>query len=107
LSYPITPDGHYFVHQERLWRSTNPALDETRRQTLVSDLMTARREVAAAKRSGDETALTAARVKVNEAKIALGERGPTWWGDDTDYNRYLIKNTPYAAWWASRDDSSA
>jgi hypothetical protein len=30
----------------------------------------------------------------------LGERGPPWWDDGArDYNRYLVKNTPYAAWY--------
>ncbi|EMI16608.1 hypothetical protein RMSM_06477 [Rhodopirellula maiorica SM1] len=102
LKYPITPDGRYFVHRERLWRCTNPNLDEETRQRLVSELMTARREVAAARRSSDDNALAAARNKVHAAKVALGERGPTWWDDDRDYNRYLIKNTPYADWWSSR-----
>lgn len=103
MKHPTTPDGRYFVHKERLWRSTNPNLDEKTRQRLVDDLMTARRAVAAAKRAANEAALTAARRKVHAAKVALGERGPTWWNDDTDYNRHLIKNTPYADWWASRD----
>ncbi|WP_413431815.1 hypothetical protein [Crateriforma spongiae] len=62
--------------------------------------MTARRELAAAKRASDEAAIAAARKTIHAAKVALGERGPTWWNDDTDYNRHLIKNTPYADWWA-------
>lgn len=34
---------------------------------------------------------------VDRAKIALGERGPVWWVDGApDYNRHLLKNTPYA-----------
>lgn len=33
---------------------------------------------------------------VNAAKIALGERGPVWWEDGArDFNRHLVKNTPY------------
>ena len=40
-----------------------------------------------------------ARRRVDAAKIALGERGPVWWTDESpDYNRRLAKNTPYAAW---------
>jgi len=66
--------------------------------------MAARRDVAAAKKADDEDALADARRRVNEAKISLGERGPTWWDDDTDFNRCLIKNTPYADWWSSRGD---
>lgn len=102
LKYPTTPDGRYFVHKERLWRCTNPALDEAIRQRLVDELMTARRAVGAAKRNDDKAALTAARQRVHTAKVALGERGPTWWDDDTDYNRHLIQNTPYAQWWIAR-----
>jgi len=71
-------------------------LDEETRQRFVVELMTARREVAAAKRSGNKLALDDARKKVHAAKVTLGERGPTWWDDDTDHNRKLIKNTPYA-----------
>ncbi|QDT60579.1 hypothetical protein SV7mr_31030 [Stieleria bergensis] len=76
------------------------------RQTLVNDLMTARRDVGTTKRAGDEAATKAARAKVHAAKVALGERGPTWWDDDTDYNRHLIKNTPYAGWWSTRAQST-
>ena len=62
--------------------------------------MDARRAVRDAKRSEDPSALKDARAAVDEAKVALGERGPAWWGDDPDYNRYLAKNTPYADWYA-------
>ncbi|WP_347569049.1 hypothetical protein [Qipengyuania flavescens] len=59
--------------------------------------MDARRAVGAAKRAGDPAAEKAARAKVHQAKVALGERGPVWWDDGApDYNRHLIKNTPYA-----------
>jgi hypothetical protein len=31
----------------------------------------------------------------------LGERGPVWWHDGApDLNRHMIKNTPYADWFA-------
>ena len=41
----------------------------------------------------------AARLKVDAAKRALGERGTEWWNDCApDYNRKLAVNTPYAAW---------
>jgi len=46
-----------------------------------------------------------ARKRVQEAKVALGERGPVWWTDGTpDYNRHLAKNTPYAEWFAGVGD---
>ena len=40
----------------------------------------------------------------HDAKVALGERGPTWWGADADHNRYAPQNTPYADWWAGLSD---
>lgn len=44
----------------------------------------------------------AARAAVDTAKVALGERGPLWWSDGApDYNRKLVKNTPYAIWFAT------
>lgn len=97
-TYPVTPDGRYFVVRGRLWRKSNPSLHETKRVALVSELMAARRAVRDAK--GEENATAAARKRVDDAKIALGERGPTWWDDGApDYNRKLAKNTPYAGWW--------
>ncbi|WP_271079441.1 hypothetical protein [Aurantiacibacter sp. MUD61] len=89
-----TPDGRYIIVDGRLWRASNPALSEERRQHLVNELMDARRAVRDAK--GDPDKVKAARAKVHEAKVALGERGPVWWDDGApDYNRKLVKNTPY------------
>ncbi len=101
MTYPTTPDGRYFVHRGRLWRCTNPHLDKKLRQLLVNELMQARRAVRDAKRSGDREALKRARASVDAAKVALGERGPTWWEGDVDLNRKLVKNTPYADWFDS------
>lgn len=98
MSKLVTPDGRYFVHKGRLWRCTNPKLDESERSRLVRELMSARRAVRSAKASKDGTALRAARAVVNQTKIALGERGPTWWDGDEDFNRCLVENTPYADW---------
>lgn len=93
-----TPDGRYIVVRGRLWRSANPHLSESRRAELVAALMAARRAVKGA--TGAD--FTEARRAVNEAKVALGERGPVWWTDGApDYNRKMAKNTPYAAWLAS------
>jgi hypothetical protein len=96
-TYPETPDGRYFVVKGRLWRRSNPALDELTRAALVKDLMAARRAVRDA--SEGLPAMAEARIKVDAAKVALGERGPVWWDDGApDFNRHLAKNTPYAAW---------
>lgn len=97
--YPDTPDGRYFVVRGRLWRKSNPALPRSRRDELVKDLMSARRDVR--KFRGDEEGLSQARERVNAAKVALGERGPVWWTDGTpDFNRHLVETSPYADWYA-------
>ncbi len=101
---PRTPDGHYIVVKGRLWRATNPNLDETLKTTLIANLMTARRAVRDAGRAGDAEALSAARAAVNRAKHGLGERGAPWWTDGApDLNRRMVRNTVYAAWWDERD----
>ena len=98
-----TPDGRYFVVKGQLWRCTNPALDEATRQHWVNALMDARRAVKSAKGDADPQALKAARQQVQHAKVALGERGPVWWQDGApDFNRHLVKNTPYARWYAAQ-----
>ncbi|TCR00537.1 hypothetical protein [Neorhizobium sp. JUb45] len=97
--YPDTPESTYFVVRGRLWRKSNPALDEQTRQRLVKDLMSAMRDVRAAK--GNHAAQTDARRRVDDAKLALGERCPVWWNDgEPDFNRHLVKNSPYAMWFA-------
>lgn len=102
MRYPVTPDGRYFVVRGRLWRSTNPALAEEARHRLTGELMRARAAVGRALNQGDAVAEHHAREKVHEAKVALGERGPVWWNDGApDYNRYLVKNTPYREWFES------
>lgn len=100
MSSCITPDGRYIVVRGRLWRAANPALSVERRDALVRELMTARRAVREALRSGDAIALADARAAVNAAKVSLGERGPVWWTDGAeDFNRHLVKNSPYAEWY--------
>jgi hypothetical protein len=92
-----TPDGRYIIVRGRLWRKSNPALSYAERDQLTKELMAARRAVHAAMRAGDKGAEREARKNVDQAKHALGERGPVWWTDGTpDYGRKLLKNTPYA-----------
>lgn len=100
---PVTPDGRYLVVRGRLWRRSYPALPAEERDRLVHALMQARRGVRDAFARADAGALRTARADVQAAKVGLGERGPVWWDDGApDWNRYLAKNTPYAAWWAAR-----
>ena len=79
----------------------NPKLDEAERAGLVGRLMKARRAVRDAKRGADLKAEAAAHKAVDDAKRALGERGPVWWEDGApDLNRHMAKNTAYADWYA-------
>ena len=103
VAHPATPDGRYFVVRGRLWRLSNPALDEATRERLVRRLMRARRDIATARRTGDADLERRARRRVHSAKVALGERGPVWWDDSApDYNRRMAEDTPYAGWWRRR-----
>ena len=98
--HPVTPDGRYFVVGGRLWRMSNPALSEQERAELVRKLGAARQAVRISKR--DPCLLRKARNCVDEIKRARGERGEVWWNDSTpDYNRRMVQNTPYAAWFRS------
>lgn len=100
--YPVTPDGRYFVVRGRLWRIANPELPEQARARLVTELMRARRDVGKALLIKDAEAETLARQAVQVAKLGLGERGPTWWSDGApDYNRHMVRNTPYVQWHAA------
>jgi hypothetical protein len=103
--YQVTPDGRYFVVRGRLWRRTNPSLPPALKQSLVSELMAARRAVRDASNDAERRE---ARAAVNTAKHALGERGPVWWEDGApDYNRHLAKNTPYAEWFDGHANDGA
>jgi hypothetical protein len=89
-----TFDRRYIIIRGRLWRASNPDLPEPIRQSLVHSLMAARRAVRRFK--SDPKKLAKARSLVHQAKVLLGERGPVWWQDGApDYNRKLVKNTPY------------
>ncbi|HEX2859507.1 MAG TPA: hypothetical protein VHP58_04875 [Alphaproteobacteria bacterium] len=100
----ITPDGRYIVVNGRLWRASNPHLPEEERRQLVSQLMQARRAVGTALKGKNAPALKQARAAVQKAKVALGERGLPWWPETEgpDYNRHLVKNTPYIEWFNSQ-----
>jgi hypothetical protein len=100
--YPVTPDGRYFIVRGRLWRMANPAISQVERGDLMHRLGVARRAVRSAKKCFDLKAELIAHKTVDDIKRALGERGPVWWGDGApDLNRYMAKNTPYAAWYAN------
>jgi hypothetical protein len=90
----------------RLWRTSNPALSDGRRQALVDELMDARRAIKDAK--GDDEVLGIARRRVHSAKVELGERGRVWWDDGaSDLNRYMIENTGYRDWYLASEIADA
>lgn len=100
MSHVLTPDGRYLIVRGRLWRTSDPGLAPEVRSEWVGRLMAARRGVRGALASGDADELARAREAVEEAKVALGERGPVWWTDGSpDFNRHLVKNSPYATWY--------
>jgi len=72
-----TEDGRYLVVDGRRWRASDPRIPEKLRAELVGELMAARRAVHTAR--GDEAAVRRARDRVQDAKVALGERGEPWW----------------------------
>ncbi|PVA10984.1 hypothetical protein DC366_04150 [Pelagivirga sediminicola] len=100
--YPRTPDGRYFVSRARLWRCTDPGLDDSTRRAAVKALMQARRAVQLA--GDDGAAQQAARADVDAAKRRLGERGPVWWDDGApDEGGMHPARSSYADWWAALD----
>jgi hypothetical protein len=70
-----TSDGRYVVVAGRRWRASDPSIPDALRAELVSELMAARRAV----RDADQEGMAAARARVQDAKVALGERGDPWW----------------------------
>ncbi len=98
--FPLrTPDGRYIVVRGRLWRATRPDLSAAERERLTGSLMNARRQL---RGKAAREVRAAARAAVDEAKVALGERGPVWWADgEPDFNRRMVHNTPYAGWYTA------
>jgi hypothetical protein len=77
-----TPDGHDRIVAGRRWQATDPGIPEKLRKELVAELMDARREV--------RTDPGAARPRVQDAKLALGERGEPWWEPSADGQRIRL-----------------
>jgi hypothetical protein len=76
---------------------SNPSISEQHRTDLVRRLGAARQAVRRSKH--DPSLLNETRANVDKIKRALGERGEVWWDDGApDYNRCLVQNSPYAAW---------
>ena len=84
----LTSDGRYVVIAGRRWRATDPSIPESLRAELVAELMAARREV--------QVDPASARPRVNDAKVALGERGDPWWAPTPDGQRARLAATIHA-----------
>lgn len=97
-------DSHSVIKGRR-WRRTDPALNEHVRQSLVDELMDARRAVKAALACDDEEELRAARSRVDDAKVGLGERGPKWWVEMTDNDVGVRTRAARRALNSTRSDS--
>lgn len=84
-----TEDGRWVVVDGRRWRASDPSIPEPLREELVAELMAARRGVGAARREQDPPpdAEANARSRVQDAKVALGERGSPWWEEPSDGDR--------------------
>jgi hypothetical protein len=97
------PDERYFVVKGKLWRLSDPGTEAGESARLVRTLMEARHAVKGAKSAEDRNAELEAHRRVDEAKRALGERGPVWWDDGApDFNRHAVKNHPYADWYSKQ-----
>ncbi|GAA2356102.1 hypothetical protein Cme02nite_49120 [Catellatospora methionotrophica] len=94
----LTPDGRYLIVSGRRWRATDPAIPEPLRQELVDELMAARRLV--------RTDPQAARPRVRDAKVALGERGDPWWKPTPDGRRERLAAAMRALLWHRRPDAT-
>ena len=70
------PKGAFIVIDGRRWRATDPSIPNNLRQELVNELMAARRAV---RDSANDRERRQSRRRVNDAKLALGERGSAWW----------------------------
>lgn len=80
-----TPDGHHIVVNGRRSRASDPHIPEKLRAELVAELMRARREV--------RTRGEAVRPCVQDAKVALGERGDPWWEPTAEGRRARLAAT--------------
>ena len=70
------PETAFVVVDGRRWRTSDPRIPKNLRQELVNELMAARRTV----RDGTtQLDIRKGRGRVNDAKVALGERGYAWW----------------------------
>lgn len=93
-----TEDGRYIIVDGRRWRATDPGIPEKFRAELVAELMDARRLV--------KTDPEAARPRVQDAKVALGERGDPWWEEPSPEGARTRVRSVFLALLRHRDGKS-
>ncbi len=81
----MSDDGRYLIIDGRRWRATDPTIPDALRAELVAELMSARRDV--------QVDPATARPRVQDAKVALGERGDPWWEPTPDGVRIRLAAT--------------
>ena len=74
-----TSDERYIIVNGRRRRAIDPMVPTKLSSELQSELMSARRQIARAQRDGESHEVLAARRRVSDAEVALGERGRAWW----------------------------
>lgn len=74
------PRAAFIIVNGRRWRASDPRIPDNLRHELVNELMAARRAV---RDATNQSGIRRARRRVNDAKIALGERGHPWWLPDS------------------------
>ena len=70
------PESAFITVDGRRWRTSDPGIPDQLRQELVNELMAARRAIRNGK---NPSVIRRSRGRVNDAKVALGERGYGWW----------------------------
>lgn len=83
-SRPVPDEDRYLVVAGRRWRRTDPGIPAVLERQLVAELMAARRAV---KDATDDEDVRRARRRVQDAKVALGERGEPWWEEPIEQGR--------------------
>ena len=115
-------EERYIVVDGRRWRATDPGIPERLRAELVKELMAARRAVRDAEKDAvskpdteadsepdsepDAEPMRAARTRVQDAKVALGERGEPWWDAPTPHGLEVRLTATMLALLRHRDASS-
>ncbi len=107
MKHPVTSVGRYFVVRGRLWRLASPDLASAHKGELVSELMAARCAVKQAKPTITRTQRPPRTRRLIKQNGHWESAGPSVGRTGTGFNRHLVKNTPYASWYAGMQRGDA